>query len=111
MSQKIKIEMTWDYANFHCPLCGAAIITKDGEMPKRKCKHLKYVYLDIIGDYMFLDKAIEKQIREKKKLSKDDEIEVSPFDASFRKYVKGALMINLAANHPDAPVLFVGLKP
>lgn len=76
MAQFVSIDAEAMSFRFHCPVCGAAMYTKNGEATNDPCDHFLFSWTSMPGEALHTTKELED-------LFEDDESWGYPSDESF----------------------------
>lgn len=74
MSHVVDLEWQGDLPEFYCPVCGKAVTTENGPSDDI-CGHVKFLYVDEVGEFEFIDSNYESLLKEFDYESDDDQIE------------------------------------
>jgi predicted RNA-binding Zn-ribbon protein involved in translation (DUF1610 family) len=60
----VDIELPFGQAltQFFCPVCGKGIIEPDESFEAPQCKHVEWVYLDALGEFLFVAPHLQARI-------------------------------------------------
>lgn len=82
-ASRVNIEVPFGtpFDQVHCPACGSPIMNPDIGISESPCAHVRFVYLDSIGEFAFAAKDVEAELEKAEEAAGDDD-DWHPLDAA-----------------------------
>ena len=77
-------------APFDCPVCGASILKEDEPFDDENlCEHVKLLFADVVGDFVFVDDEYEDMVDEMKQKIDEGEEDIEELLVQYISSDKG----------------------